>query len=63
MSKEKSQLLTDKAPLTTTVLIRLIIALAWKVQPFRVPEFVADKVQIGLTPQRMCDESTKIEHD
>jgi hypothetical protein len=50
-------LLTDEIPLTSTVLIRLIVAFPGKIEPFGMAELVADEVEISFASERVRDES------
>lgn len=48
---------TNEIPLTSAVMIGLIVANSWKVKPLRMTKFIAHKIQICFATKWMCDES------
>lgn len=49
--------LTDEIPLSSAVVIGLIVANAWEIKPFRMSKFIANKIQISLTAKTVRNES------
>ena len=49
--------ISEQIPLPSTVVIAPIVLLSWEVDPFRMTEFIAHKVQVALSTKRLSQKS------